>query len=222
MHGDDPMMNHRLKNGSPIDKQILSSIHSAEVPIPDPDSLVHLQFRRFAGCPVCDLHLHSISERHRELASASIREVVVFHSPKVELLKYCAPLPFDVIADPEKRLYDRFGVGSSPHSLLSPSAWTAIVKGILRSFGQVLRRRTPLPTLNPPGGRFGLPADFLISPAGLILACKYGTHAYDQWSVDEILALVRSVRIELGPFSESNWHRLNRQISSMRRERLAR
>lgn len=194
-------MNHRLKNGVAIEKLSLRSIHSTAVPIPDPESLVHLQFRRFAGCPVCDLHLHSITQRHRELASASIREVVVFHSSKVELLKYCASLPFDVIADPEKRLYDRFGVESSPHSLLSPRAWTAIVKGIIRSSGQVLHRRTPLPTLNPSGGRFGLPADFLISPGGVILACKYGAHAYDQWSVDEILALARLATIERGPFS---------------------
>ena len=32
-------------------------------------------------------------------------------------------------------------------------------------------------------------ADFLIEPGGRILACKYGSHAYDQWSVDEILEL---------------------------------
>ena len=39
------------------------------------------------------------------------------------------------------------------------------------------------------GGPFGLPADFLIAPSGQIKAVKYGTHAYDQWSVDELIAL---------------------------------
>jgi hypothetical protein len=29
----------------------------------------------------------------------------------------------------------------------------------------------------------------LLDPAGRVLACKYGTHAYDQWSVDELLDL---------------------------------
>jgi hypothetical protein len=46
--------------------------------------------------------------------------------------------------------------------------------------------------VNPVGGRYGLPADFLVAPDGLIVACKYGEHAYDQWSVDELLALVHS------------------------------
>jgi hypothetical protein len=39
------------------------------------------------------------------------------------------------------------------------------------------------------GGPLGLPGDFLIAPSGQIKAVKYGTHAYDQWSVDELIAL---------------------------------
>jgi hypothetical protein len=33
--------------------------------------LVHLQFRRFAGCPICNLHLRSIAVRHDELVATS-------------------------------------------------------------------------------------------------------------------------------------------------------
>jgi hypothetical protein len=35
----------------------------------------------------------------------------------------------------------------------------------------------------------GLPADFLIAPDERIVAAKYGKHADDQWSVDELLNL---------------------------------
>lgn len=35
----------------------------------------------------------------------------------------------------------------------------------------------------------GLPADLLIAADGRVVAAKYGSHAYDQWSVDELLAL---------------------------------
>ncbi|MEE3918755.1 hypothetical protein V2I01_10735 [Micromonospora sp. BRA006-A] len=51
------------------------------VDLPDPDRLIHLQFRRFAGCPVCNLHLRSIVRRHAEIEAAGVREVVLFHSP---------------------------------------------------------------------------------------------------------------------------------------------
>lgn len=186
-------MNRRLTEGFVIEEQCLRSIHSTNIRIPDPNSITHLQFRRFAGCPICDLHLHSIAQRHHELAVAAVREVVVFHSSAGELEPYCGALPFDTIADPDKRLYAQFGVEAGLRALLSPRAWFPTLCGIFRSLGQTLRGRVPLPTINPHGGRLGLPAEFLIAPGGAILACKYGTHAYDQWSVDEILDLSRSV-----------------------------
>jgi len=185
---------NRIAEGFVVKERRLLSIRSAEVAIPDSEALVHLQFRRFAGCPICDLHLHSFAARHRELAAASVREVVVFHSSQDELLKFCAALPFDVIADPEKRLYAQFGVQSELRALLNPGVWVPILQGVIRSFGQVLLKRMPMPSLNPGGGRFGLPADFLIASTGMILACNYGSHAYDQWSMDELLDLARLAR----------------------------
>jgi AhpC/TSA family len=51
------------------------------VTVPDlAGDYVHLQLRRFAGCPICNLHLRSIVTRHDEIRSAGIREVAVFHS----------------------------------------------------------------------------------------------------------------------------------------------
>jgi hypothetical protein len=47
------------------------------------------------------------------------------------------------------------------------------------------------------GGPFGLPADFLIEPSGRISAVKYGTDAYDQWSVDELLGLAKGVASQI-------------------------
>jgi hypothetical protein len=56
------------------------TINGEPAPVPDAGRLVHLQFRRYAGCPVCNLHLRSFAARHDELVVAGIREVVVFHS----------------------------------------------------------------------------------------------------------------------------------------------
>ena len=46
---------------------------------PDRARLTHLQFRRFAACPICNLHLQSVVARHAEITASSIHEVVVFH-----------------------------------------------------------------------------------------------------------------------------------------------
>ena len=168
----------------------LTNIHGEAVPVPDPEHLVHLQFRRFAGCPVCNLHLRSVVRRHDEIRAAGIREVVVFHSPAAELREHAADLPFDVIADPDKRLYRRYGVESGPHSLLSPRAWPTIAVAIAVALPDVLRGRRPAPATRPAGRRLGLPGDFLIAPDGRTLASRLGRHAGDQWTVDELLALV--------------------------------
>jgi peroxiredoxin len=37
---------------------------------------------------------------------------------------------------------------------------------------------------------FAVPADFLIDETGKIISFKYGVHADDQWSVDEVLSFV--------------------------------
>ncbi len=180
--------------GTVIQPRQLISVTGAPVPVPDPAGLVHLQFRRFAGCPVCNLHLRSFAARHGELNAAGIREVVVFHSPAEQLRPQVAGLPFTAIADPGKRLYAEFGVGSARRALLDPRAWPAIVIGAARSLWLVAARRRPAPALVPHGGRSGLPADFLIRGDGRLLAVKYGEHASDHWQVSEVISLARQAR----------------------------
>ena len=173
----------KLKDGDNFPKLILQNIHGNELTVPDPyTKWVHLQFRRFAGCPICNLHLQTIIGRIQEIKKAGIHEVVVFHSSNAALLPYQGKFPFDVIGDPEKKLYRQFGVESSVFSILNPLAWPAMFKGNMAK---------DKPKGDPEGGPLGLPADFLISPDGKVVASHYGKHAYDQWTVDELLNLAR-------------------------------
>ncbi len=148
--------------------------------MPDPERAVHLQFRRFAACPICSIHLRGFTSRHEELLAVGIREVVAFHSEERELLRYRSDLPYDVIADPDRKLYTEFGVGRGLRTVLHPrAAWTR-ARGL--AGGSSLRG-----ALNRSEDHLGQPADFLISPDGLVRAAQYGTNAADGWSVDEVL-----------------------------------
>ncbi len=113
------------------------------------------------------------------------REIAVFHSEADTLRPLQGDLPFDVIADPTRGLYRQFGVESSMRSVLDPRAWGAMIGGMFAA--------GPLAAMKGEGGHMGLPAEFLIEPSGKIVACKYGVHANDQWSVDEILSFVDRV-----------------------------
>jgi peroxiredoxin len=176
-----------------VPARTLDTVAGARVPVPHPDHLVHLQFRRFAGCPVCNLHLRSIVNRLGEIEAAGIREVVVFHSSADALRTYIADLPLDVVADPGRALYREFGVEYGPRALLDPRGWPAIARAVAREVRAVRRSERPAPPAHPEGGRLGLPADFLIAPDGRVLAAKHGSHVDDQWSVDELLTLAPSM-----------------------------
>ncbi len=173
---------NRKSVGDIIKHRELETIQTSYIGIPNPQLLTHLQFRRFAGCPMCNLHIHSFVERSAELAVRGIQEVAVFHSSKKAMIKRHASAPFTIIADRSKSLYREFGVEASVLSVIHPKSWVPVVRGMfehgvsLPAFGE-----SPL----------GLPADFLIGMDGKILALKYGSHAYDQWSVDELLELAR-------------------------------
>lgn len=184
----------RITTGSLIAAHELVTIMGEGIGVPDARRLVHLQFRRFAGCPICNLHMRSIAQRHDEIAAADISEVVVFHSTAEELLDHAAELPFAVIADPDKRLYVEFGVESARRALLDPRAWMPLVRGFSHDLWKIVRRRQTAPSMNPEGGSLGLPADFLIAADGHVLACKYGEYGYDQWSVDQLLELARTAK----------------------------
>lgn len=174
----------KLQPGDLAPLLTVTTIHGKSVVVPEAGRrFVHLQFRRFAGCPVCNFHLHSLARRAGEIAAAGIYELVFFHSSADEMLRYQGQLPFDCVADPAKEQYRRFGVESSWLAFLHPAVFWAGLRGVLAT--RRLYKRAE-------NGIRGLPADFLLDARGRVLAAHYGRHAYDNWDADELLALVRA------------------------------
>ncbi|KAA8962475.1 redoxin domain-containing protein [Mycobacterium sp.] len=169
-------------------------MNGRRVEVPAKGGRTHLQFRRFAGCPICHLDLCSFADRYQEVAGAGIVEVVLFHSPDDELRGYQSSLPFAVVADPDWVLYRDFRVGTGLWAAADPQAWWGAIRG---GTAALLRRNNP----DRAGvGRtygtthLGLPVDFLIDPDGTVVAAHYGRHSGDQWSVDQLLEVQRLLR----------------------------
>ena len=111
----------------------LESVNRGNISAPFSDGITHIQFRRFAGCPMCNLHLHQFKTRAGELAAANIHEVVVFHSTAEPLAEFQNDTPFAMIADPGKQLYRQFAVQESIWAVAHPVAlFTAIYAFIHR------------------------------------------------------------------------------------------
>ena len=167
--------------GSRVDPFSVCSLQGETLAIPAPSSLIHLQFRRFAGCPICSLHLRQVAARIAEIRAAGIREVVFFHAGEEALRAHEVDrLPFACIADPDKVWYRAFGIETSWRASFHPRALWAGLRSVLTT------GRIPLRADH---GLGGLPADLLIAPDGTVLAARQGTHAADQWGVDTLLEL---------------------------------
>jgi hypothetical protein len=150
-----------------------------ERPPPRP-GFVHLQFRRFAGCPVCNLHLKQFARGQARLAQANILTVAFFHSPAETMRPYQGELPFPCVPDPERRFYRQFGVERSGLAIVHPRVIGAALRGLFSA------------PANPFAGgseQGGLPADFLLDARGTIRALYYGKHADDQWTLEQVCAL---------------------------------
>ena len=183
----------RLAAGYVIEPTRLTALDGSAVAVPGV-GLVHLQFRRFARCPICSLHLHSFAARHGDVAAAGNTEVVVFHSTAERLGGYQADLPFTVVADPDRELYRRFGVETGVRSMLDPRAWWGAVRGGHQWITHHSDPDWAGVGVSDGTTHLGLPADFLIGPDGTLVAAHYGAHADDQWSVDELLLKINRAR----------------------------
>ena len=170
------------KAGDAVGARVLAASDDSRVAIPPVTGWTHLQFRRFAGCPICSRHLAKPVARRTEIEAAGVAEVVVFTSSNDALRSYHAEVPFACVADPDGVLYDEFGVRSSPSSVLHPRAARTYMQGVA-SAGSLLGSFSR-------DDHLGLPADFLIGRDGQLAAVHYGEHADDGWSVDDLLAHV--------------------------------
>lgn len=174
-----------LNTGDEVKARTLTTIEGTTVAVPTADGLVHLQFRRFAGCPICSLHMHEVASRHNEITKAGVTEVVVFHSSADRLRRYVTDQPFAVVADPRRRLYREFGVENSIRGVLNRNVARAVGRGMR----QAPSMRSLAGSLGPTENHLSMPADFLIAADGAVVARKYGEHADDQWWVNELLRL---------------------------------
>ena len=108
-------------------------------------------------------------------------------------MPYQGKLPFPCVPDAQRRWYRYFGVERSLTAVLHPRVVGAALKGLLTA-----------PSNPFVGGsdQTGLPADLLVDRFNTIVAVRYGSHADDQWSVDDVLALAATA-LEPGAAGES-------------------
>jgi hypothetical protein len=171
-----------IQIGQVIAPMILTDVRGKQVSVPQPNKIVHLQFRRFSACPLCNLAMVNLAARKAELDQNGIVEVVFFYSTEEDMNNDLEASPFSLIADPQRKWYKQFNVKTSLLAVLNPIAWPYGMKGAMLKINKILK-------CLPRGDEsmLGLPAEFLIDETGRLIDLKYGSHAYDQWTVDQVI-----------------------------------
>lgn len=144
---------------------------------------VLLKFLRFAGCPICSLHVREFVRRHGELVAAGLTTVAVYHSPVATIDGRLARLevPFTLVADPDKTVFAAYAVETSIRGMFTRH----VMRDYLRAIGAGFLSRP----FGHEGGIQGHPADFLIDGGGVVRFAHYGRDYADTMTVDDILAV---------------------------------
>src|SRR6516162_9440149 len=95
----------KFKPGDMLPPKVMEAATGQAINLPDPKALVHLQFRRFVDCPICNTHIAEFRKRAREIKAAGIKEVIVFHSSPESIRSYQKDVPFLMVGDPKKSFY---------------------------------------------------------------------------------------------------------------------
>jgi peroxiredoxin len=60
----------KFKPGDMLPTTVMEAVTGEAINLPDPKRLVHLQFRRFVDCPICNTHIAEFRRRARETEAA--------------------------------------------------------------------------------------------------------------------------------------------------------
>ena len=147
---------------------------------------VLLKFYRFATCPVCNLHLHHFIKDYRLVEALGLTTLVLFHSPASSLEESRREAsPFDLVPDPDKRIFRAYGVETGLAGMFSPA--------VMRDYMRALAAGFPPGLLTSEGGITGNPADFIVDASGRIAFAHYGTHYADSLTAAEVADVRRGL-----------------------------
>lgn len=145
---------------------------------------VFLGFFRHAGCPFCNLRVHTLTKAHEELRSKGLEMIFFFESKESVLLRstfHQEVSPIPLISDPEKTWYDAYGLESSGFKSamghITSFAKTAI---------QAKLKGLPMHMMADGESIHTMPAEFLIDEKLVIRKLHYSQRLTDRFALKEI------------------------------------
>lgn len=154
------------------------------------DKKVLIGFFRHAGCPFCNLRVHTLTKAHEILKSKGLEMIFFFESKEQVILrssfhKGVSPIP--IISDPKKEWYNVYGLESSGYKS-TMSHITSFVQTVIKA------KSNGVPVhMMADGESFStMPAEFLLDKNLVVRKLHYSQRLNDRMDVEEIIAFAES------------------------------
>ena len=140
-------------------------------------------FMRYYGCTMCQYDIHFFKTQHDKIAATGGQMLVVLQSDPAKIAAQQGPqaLPFDIICDPEQKLYKQFDIRPAKSKLGMVSLKTIGKLGKAKAFTHGEYE----------GDELQLPAVFVVTPDLKLTHVHYGTSAGDVPDPEELAALLK-------------------------------
>ncbi len=172
----------KLKEGFNAQDFTAQDIYGSQIKLSDyKGKKIILSFYRNVNCPFCNRRIHQIMGKKLWLQESNTQLLFLFESSIKKLnesIFHQGISPFPLIGDPEKKIYQQYGVEKSVLGVLKTP--------FVSSFSKVLKETQ---SLNLPKDKDAsvtlMPADFFINEQFKIAKAYYGTHLDDHVSLEE-------------------------------------
>lgn len=148
------------------------------------DKKLLIAFFRHAGCPFCNLRVHALTKVHEELKAQGLEMIFFFESKEQVLLrstfhKEVSPIP--LISDPQKEIYDQYGIESSA----GKSAKSHITTFVQTAF-KAKKAGVPMHPMKDGESINTIPAEFLVDKGLEVKKVHYSKSLTDRLDMELI------------------------------------
>lgn len=142
---------------------------------------------RYIGCTVCRYDIHIAAQRYEEVKAKGAEIVFMLQSDKALLAEELkdTPLPFDIICDPEMKIYQELEILPAPsmEALVGDQLEALKIKGAAASAAGFSHGKYE-------GDEQQLPAMFIIGADGVVQKAIYAETIMGLPTLDELLPML--------------------------------
>jgi thioredoxin-dependent peroxiredoxin len=145
---------------------------------------VFIGFFRHAGCPFCNLRVHSLVKMREGLLQKNMEMIFFFESKKETMLRsmfHQEVSPIPLIADPEKKWYSIYGIENS----FSKSVYSHLTTFIQTAI-KAQQTKVPIHAMASGESFSTMPAEFMLDENLIIRKLHYSQTLNDRLSLQAI------------------------------------